>query len=148
MKKPLLKPQLMIFSLAMGLILLNHVQICQGQLFKNLITNNLSPWLCSLTLPVWKQSCRDEKIASLASMSQPSEMGVTSCTNAEDSKLGAWIYFSFNKSKFLLDAPRQNFKKCVIPFSIQTPSPSEIRMHKLQMEVFWWSTDCYTKSTF
>jgi len=61
--------------------------------------------------PAWEQSCRDEKAASLVLVSRAFEMGVTSCTNAEDSKLGACIYFSFNKSKFLLAA------LCGIPFS-------------------------------
>lgn len=117
MKKPLLKPQIISFSLAMGHILLNCIQIWQGQLSKDFITNNLLPWLCSLMFPAWEQSCRDEKIASLFSTSQASEMGVTSFTKAGDSKLSAWIYFSFNKSKFLLAALRQNFKKRVINFS-------------------------------
>lgn len=76
-------------------------------------------------------------------------MGVTGCTNSENSKLGASIYFSFHKSKCLLEDLRQNIKKCAIPFSTETASPSEKKgMHKLQMEVFWGSIDCYTKSTF
>lgn len=52
-------------------------------------------------------------------------MGVTGCTNSENSKLGASIYFSFHKSKCLLEDLRQNIKKCAIPFSTETASPSE-----------------------
>lgn len=121
MRKPLLKPPNISFSLAMGLVFLGHIQTTPGQLSEHLITNDLSSCLWSRTLPVWEQSCRDEKTASLVSMSRASERGGT---KAEDSKLGAWIYFSFNKSKFLLAALRQNFKTCVIPSLASTACPS------------------------